>query len=294
MNEAYIVAGYRSAIGKAKKGGFRFYRPDDLGADVVKHLVASVPNLDPSRIDDLICGNAIPEAEQGMQIGRMIVLRAGLPLSIGGVTVNRYCASGLETIAMATAKIKAGMAECIIAGGVESMSLLPMTGWRTVLNYGIAETTPDYYSSMGLTAEAVAQQYNISREDQDIFSFKSHQKAIAAIEGGKFKDQIVPVTVEEVYLQNNKRKTRSFIVDTDEGPRKDTTIEGLAALKAVFAVKGSVTAGNSSQTSDGAAFVMVMSEKMVKELNIEPIARLVTSAVVGCEPRIMASRLKTR
>lgn len=287
MQEAYIVAGFRSAIGKAKKGGFRFYRPDDLAADVIKHLVASVPNLDTSRINDLICGNAIPEAEQGMQIGRMIVLRSGLPITVGGVTVNRYCASGLETIAMATAKIRAGMAECIIAGGVESMSLLPMTGWRTVLNYGIATTEPDYYSSMGLTAEAVAQQYNVSREEQDQFSLNSHHKAIAAIEAGKFKDEIVPVTVEEVYLQNNKRKTRSFVVDTDEGARKDTSMEGLAKLKAVFAAKGSVTAGNSSQTSDGASFVLVMSEKMVKELNIEPIARLVTSAVVGCEPRIM-------
>lgn len=286
--EAYIVAGYRSAIGKAKKGGFRFYRPDDLAADVVKHLVASVPNLDPTRIDDLICGNAIPEAEQGMQIGRMIVLRSGLPLNVGGVTVNRYCASGLETIAMATAKIKAGMAECIIAGGVESMSLLPMTGWRTVLNYEIAKNTWDYYSSMGLTAEAVAKQYNISREEQDTFSYNSHVKAIKAIEEGKFKDEIVPIEVEEVYLDaNNKRKTRRFTVDTDEGPRKDTTVEGLGKLKAVFAQGGSVTAGNSSQTSDGAAFVIVMSERMVKELNIEPIARVVTSAVVGCEPRIM-------
>lgn len=286
--EAYIVAGYRSAVGKAKKGGFRFYRPDDLAADVVKHLVASVPQLDPSRIDDLICGNAIPEAEQGMQIGRMVVLRAGLPLSIGGVTVNRYCASGLETIAMATAKIKAGMAECIIAGGVESMSLLPMTGWRTVLNYEIAKNTWDYYSSMGLTAEAVSKQFNVTREQQDTFAFHSHQKAIKAIEEGKFKDEIVPINIEEIYLDaNNKRKTRNYIVDTDEGPRKDTTIEGLGKLKAVFDAKGSVTAGNSSQTSDGAAFVIVMSEKMVKELNIEPIARIVTSAVVGCEPRIM-------
>lgn len=286
--EAYIVAGYRSAVGKAKKGGFRFYRPDDLAADVVKHLVASVPQLDPSRIDDLICGNAIPEAEQGMQIGRMVVLRAGLPLSIGGVTVNRYCASGLETIAMATAKIKAGMAECIIAGGVESMSLLPMTGWRTVLNYEIAKNTWDYYSSMGLTAEAVSKQFNVTREQQDTFAFHSHQKAIKAIEEGKFKDEIVPINIEEIYLDaNNKRKTRNYIVDTDEGPRKDTTIEGLGKLKAVFDAKGSVTAGNSSQTSDGAAFVIVMSEKMVKELNIEPIARIITSAVVGCEPRIM-------
>ncbi len=286
--EAYIVAGYRSAVGKAKKGGFRFYRPDDLAADVVKHLVASVPQLDPSRIDDLICGNAIPEAEQGMQIGRMVVLRAGLPLSIGGVTVNRYCASGLETIAMATAKIKAGMAECIIAGGVESMSLLPMTGWRTVLNYEIAKNTWDYYSSMGLTAEAVSKQFGISREQQDTFAFHSHQKAIKAIEEGKFKDEIVPINIEEIYLDaNNKRKTRNYTVDTDEGPRKDTTVEGLGKLKAVFNAKGSVTAGNSSQTSDGAAFVIVMSDRMVKELNIEPIARIVTSAVVGCEPRIM-------
>ena len=286
--EAYIVAGYRSAVGKAKKGGFRFYRPDDLAADVVKHLVASVPQLDPSKIDDLICGNAIPEAEQGMQIGRMVVLRAGLPLSIGGVTVNRYCASGLETIAMATAKIKAGMAECIIAGGVESMSLLPMTGWRTVLNYEIAKNTWDYYSSMGLTAEAVSKQFNVTREQQDTFAFHSHQKAIKAIEEGKFKDEIVPINIEEIYLDaNNKRKTRNYIVDTDEGPRKDTTIEGLGKLKAVFDAKGSVTAGNSSQTSDGAAFVIVMSDRMVKELNIEPIARIVTSAVVGCEPRIM-------
>ncbi|QQR98370.1 MAG: acetyl-CoA C-acyltransferase [Sphingobacteriales bacterium] len=288
MQEAYIVAGYRSAIGKAKKGGFRFYRPDDLAADVVKHLVASVPGLDQTRIDDLICGNAIPEAEQGMQIGRMIVLRAGLSQTIGGVTVNRYCASGLETIAMATAKIRSGMAECIIAGGVESMSLLPMTGWRTVLNYEIAKSNWDYYSSMGLTAEAVATQYNVTREEQDIFSFNSHQKAIKAIEEGRFKDEIVPVTIEEIFIdEKNKRKSKKYTIDTDEGPRKDTTVEGLGKLKPVFAAKGSVTAGNSSQTSDGAAFVLVMSERMVKELNIEPIARLVTSAVVGCEPRIM-------
>jgi acetyl-CoA acyltransferase len=288
MNEAYIVAGYRSAIGKSKKGGFRFYRPDDLGADVVKHLVASVPNLDPSRIEDIICGNAIPEAESGMQIARMIVLRAGLPLTVGGVTVNRYCASGLETIAMATAKIKAGMADCIIAGGVESMSLLPMTGWRTVLNYGIASTTPDYYSSMGLTAEAVAQQFKVSRLDQDTFSYESHVKAIKAIESGKFASEIVPVTVEEIYIDaNGKRKTRSNIVSVDEGARKDTTVEGLGALKPVFAARGSVTAGNSSQTSDGAAFALIMSEKMVKELNIEPLARLVSCTTVGVEPRIM-------
>lgn len=287
MQEAYIVAGYRSAIGKAKKGGFRFTRPDDLGAEVIKHLVGSVPNFDPALVDDVICGNAIPEAEQGMQIGRMLVLRAGLPLNIAGVTVNRYCASGVETIAMATAKIQSGMGECIIAGGVESMSLLPMTGWRTALNYEIAKSTADYYSSMGLTAEAVAQQFGISRQAQDEFAYNSHVKAIAAIESGKFKDEIVPITVEEVYLEKNKRKTRSFVVDTDEGPRKDTTVEGLAKLKPVFAAGGSVTAGNSSQTSDGAAFVLVMSGRLMNELGLKPIARLVTSAVVGVEPRIM-------
>ncbi len=285
--EAYIVAGYRSAIGKAKKGGFRSYRPDDLAADVIKHLVASVPNLDPARIEDIICGNAIPEAEQGMQIGRMIALRAGLPLTVAGVTVNRYCGSGVETISMATAKIKAGMADCMIAGGTESMSMLPMTGWRTVLNYEIAKNTPDYYSSMGLTAEAVANQFKISREDQDIFSYTSHQRAIKAIAEGKFKDEIVPVTVEEVVVENGKRKVKSWVVDTDEGPRKETTIEALAKLKPVFAQGGSVTAGNSSQTSDGAAFVLVMSERMVKELNITPIARLITCTTVGVEPRIM-------
>lgn len=285
--EAYIVAGYRSAVGKSKKGGFRSYRPDDLAADVIKHLVASVPGLDPARVEDIICGNAIPEAEQGMQIGRMIALRAGLPLTVAGVTVNRYCGSGVETISMATAKIRAGMADCIIAGGVESMSLLPMTGWRTVLNYEIAKTTPDYYSSMGLTAEAVARQFNINREDQDIFSYTSHQRAIKAIEEGKFKDEIVPVKVEEVVVENGKRKVKSFVVDTDEGPRKETTVEALAKLKPVFAQGGSVTAGNSSQTSDGAAFVVVMSERMVKELNLTPIARMITCTTVGVEPRIM-------
>ena len=285
--EAYIVAGYRTAVGKSGRGGFRFYRPDDLGADVVNHLLKAVPNLDPTRVEDLICGNALPEAESGMQMGRMIALKSDLPLNTAGVTVNRYCGSGVETIAMATAKIKAGMAECIIAGGSESMSLLPMTGWRTVLNYEIASTTPDYYSSMGLTAEAVANQYNISREAQDEFAFNSHMKALKAIEEGTFKDDIVPVEVEEVYVDGGKRKTRKYTVDTDEGPRKGTNIEALAKLRAVFAQGGSVTAGNSSQTSDGAAFVMVMSEKMVKELNIEPVARMITCTTVGVEPRIM-------
>src|SRR5690554_5894529 len=281
MQEAYIVAGYRTAVGKAKRGGFRFTRPDDLGAEVIKHLVKSIPNFDPSLIDDLICGNAIPEAEQGMQIGRMLVLRAGLPIKVAGVTVNRYCASGIETIGMATAKIRTGMGECIIAGGTESMSLLPMTGWRTTLNYEIAKRTADYYSSMGLTAEAVAQKFKVSREDQDEFAYNSHVKAIAAIEADKFKDEIVPVTVEEVYLEDNKRKTRSFTVDTDEGPRRGTTKEILGKLRPVFDARGSVTAGNSSQTSDGASFVMVMSERLVKELNLTPIAKVVTSAVVG-------------
>ncbi|MCB0503544.1 MAG: acetyl-CoA C-acyltransferase [Bacteroidetes bacterium] len=285
--EAYIVAGFRSAVAKSGRGGFRSYRPDDLGADVIKHLVKSLPNLDPNLIEDVICGNALPEAESGMQIGRMIALRAGLPLTTAGVTVNRYCGSGVETISMATAKIKAGMADCIIAGGSESMSLLPMTGWRTVLNYEIAKAHPDYYSSMGLTAEAVAQQFKISREAQDEFAYQSHVKALNAIDKGIFKEEIVPVEVEEVYLDGNKRKTRKYTVDTDEGPRRGTTIEALSGLRAVFAQGGSVTAGNSSQTSDGASFVMVMSERMVKDLNIEPIARMITCTTVGVEPRIM-------
>ncbi len=285
--EAYIVAGYRSAVGKAKKGGFKYYRPDDLGADVINHLLKAVPQLDPNRIEDVICGNAIPEAESGMQIGKMIALRAGLPETTTGVTVNRYCGSGVETIAMATAKIKAGMAECIIAGGAESMSLLSMTGWRVVLNHEIAKNNPDYYSSMGLTAEAVAKKYNVSREDQDEFSYNSHVKALAAIENGTFKDDIVPVDVEEIVFENGQKVTKNFTVDTDEGPRKGTTVEALAKLRPVFAQGGSVTAGNSSQTSDGASFVMVMSERMVKELNIEPIARMITCTTVGVPPKLI-------
>ncbi len=285
--EAYIVAGYRTAVTKSKRGGFRFYRPDDLGADVIRHLVKSVPNLDPNLIEDVICGNAFPEAESGMQMGKMIALRAGLPITTAGVTVNRYCGSGVETISMATAKIKAGMADCIIAGGSESMSLLPMSGWKVALNYEIAKANPGYYSSMGLTAEAVAQKYNISREAQDEFSYNSHMKALRANAEGTFKDDIVPVEVEEVYLEGNKRKTRKYTVDTDEGPRKGTTIEALSKLRAVFAQGGSVTAGNSSQTSDGASFVLVMSERMVKDLNIEPIGRMITCTTVGVEPSIM-------
>ncbi|WBA41579.1 acetyl-CoA C-acyltransferase [Hymenobacter canadensis] len=285
---AYIVAGYRTAVGKANRGGFRFTRPDDLAADVIKHLVASVPQLDPTRIDDVIVGNAVPEAEQGLQMGRLISLLA-LPMNVSGLIVNRYCGSGVETIAMAAGKIAAGMADCIVAGGTESMSLVPTVGWKTVPNYKLAQQHPDYYLGMGLTAEAVAQDYGITREDQDQFAYNSHQKAIKAIQEGKFKDQIVPVTVEETYLDQatGKKKNRSFVVDTDEGPRADTSLEALGKLRPVFAANGSVTAGNSSQTSDGAAFVIVMSERMVKELNLEPIARMVTYATEGIDPRIM-------
>jgi len=285
--EAYIVKGFRSAVGKSKRGGFRFTRPDDLAADVIKHLVNDIPALDPKRIDDLIVGNAIPEAEQGMQMGRMISLLA-LPMEVPGLIVNRYCGSGLETIAMATAKIKAGMAECIIAGGTESMSLVPMMGYKTALNWKIAEQNPEYYLSMGITAEEIAKDFGITREQADQFSVDSHTKAIAAIKDGKFKDEIVPVTVSETFVNpKGKKETREYLVDTDEGPRPGTSMEGLSKLRPAFRMGGMVTAGNSSQTSDGAAFVMVMSEKMVKELNLEPIARLVTYAAAGVDPRIM-------
>jgi len=285
--DAYIVAGYRSAVGKAKKGGFRFTRPDDLSADIIKHLVKSIQGLDPKRIDDLIVGNAVPEAEQGMQMGRMISLLS-LPTEVPGMIVNRYCGSGIEAINIASVRITAGMADCIIAGGTESMSMVPMLGWKTALNYNIASKNPDYYTSMGLTAEEVAKKYNISREKQDDFAYNSHRKALDAIQSGKFKEEIVPVHVTEVYLdENEKKQQREFVVDTDEGPRADTSLDALAKLKPVFAQGGTVTAGNSSQTSDGAAFVMVMSERMVKELNLEPIARLVSYAVAGVEPKIM-------
>jgi acetyl-CoA acyltransferase len=283
---AYIIAGRRTAIGKAKKGGFRFTRPDDLAAEVIKKLVATIPNLDPSRIDDLIVGNAVPEAEQGMQMGRIISLLS-LPIKVPGMIINRYCASGLEAIAIASTRIQAGMADCIIAGGTESMSLVPLMGWKTVLNYKLSCDHPDYYSTMGITAEQVAEQYKISREAQDLFSFKSHQNAIKAIQAGKFKEEIIPITVQETYIENDKKKTREFVVDTDEGARADTSMEALAKLKPVFAANGSVTAGNSSQTSDGASFVIVMSEKMMKELNLQPMGRLITYATVGVEPRIM-------
>lgn len=284
--DAYIVAGYRTAVGKANRGGFRFTRPDDLASSVIKHLVAQVPALDPTRVDDLIVGNAVPEAEAGMQMGRIISLLS-LPINVPGMIVNRYCGSGLEAIAIASQRIQAGMADCIIAGGTESMSLVPVMGYKTALNYGLAKNHSDYYLGMGLTAEQVAERYKVSREDQDAFALRSHQRAIAAIEGGKFKDEIVPVEVSETYVEGDKRMTRTYIVDTDEGPRGDTSPEALAKLKPVFAAGGSVTAGNSSQTSDGAAFVLVMSERMVKELNLEPVARMVSYATAGVEPSVM-------
>ena len=286
--EAYIVTGYRSAVGKSKKGGFRFFRPDDLGAQIVKNLMSDIPMLDPNRIDDVICGNATPEAEQGLNIGRMISLMGLDTVKVPGMTVNRYCSSGLETIAIAAAKIKAGMSDCIIAGGVECMSPIPFGGWKIIPNYEVAKDKPDWYWGMGLTAEEVAKVYKVSREDQDEFSYNSHMKALNALEKGFFKDDIAPITVKEVYLdKNEKRQEREFVIDTDEGPRKGTTIEALSKLRPVFSLGGSVTAGNSSQTSDGAAFVMVMSEKMVKELNIDPIARLVSYHVAALEPKVM-------
>lgn len=286
MNEAYIVAGFRTAVGKSKKGGFRFTRPDDLAVQVINKLLSTVPQLDKKRIDDLIVGNAVPEAEQGLQIARWIAVQLGL-IHVPAVTINRYCASGLEAVAMATAKIRTGMAECIIAGGAESMSLVPTVGWKTVPNYNVAKDHADYFIGMGLTAEEVAKKYDITREDSDIFSFQSHMKAIAAIKEGKFKEEIVSIAVEEVNVENNKKKTRSWVVDTDEGPRADTTVEVLAKLKPAFKQGGQVTAGNSSQTSDGAAFVIVMSETMVKELGLKPIARLISCASAGVDPRLM-------
>ena len=288
MSEAYIITGFRSAVGKAPRGQFRFTRPDDLAAAVIKHLMSAVPNLDKDLIDDVIVGNATPEAEQGLNIGRMVSLMGLDTVKVPGVTVNRYCASGLETIAIASAKIKAGMADCIIAGGVECMSPIPFGGWKIVPNYDVAKVHPDYYWGMGLTAEAVANEFKVSREDQDAFSFTSHQRAVAAISSGKFRDQIVPFTVEEIFLNaEEKKEKKSSIVDTDEGARADTSIERLAKLKPVFNARGSVTAGNSSQTSDGAAFVLVVSEKMLKQLNATPRLRFVSHAVAGVEPRIM-------
>jgi len=289
MQTAYIVKAYRTAVGKAPKGVFRFKRPDELAGETIDYLLNQVPQLDRTRIDDVIVGNAMPEAEQGLNVARLISLMGIKNEDVPGVTVNRYCASGLETIAMASAKIQTGAADCIIAGGTESMSFIPMGGYKPVPDYQLAkEGKADYYWNMGLTAEEVAKEFNVSREDQDIFAYESHQKALKALEENRFKDQIVPITVEEIYLdKDEKRASRSYIVDTDEGPRADTSKEKLAKLRPVFADGGSVTAGNASQMSDGAAFVLIMSESMVKELGLEPIARLAGYAATGVAPRIM-------
>jgi len=285
--KAYIVAGFRSAVGKAKKGGFRFTRPDDLAAKVIEHLVGSVKNFDKKIIDDLIVGNAVPEAEQGMQMGRYISLLA-LSKEVPGMIINRYCGSGLEAIHLACARIHAGTANCIVAGGTESMSMVPMMGYKSALNYTISKEHPEYYLNMGLTAEELANEYGITREMSDDFSLKSHQKAINAIEKGFFKDEIVPVEVEETYInKEGKKESKKQTINTDEGPRKNTTLEALSKLKPAFRVMGQVTAGNSSQMSDGAAFVLVVSEKIIKQLNVEPIARMVSYATAGVEPRIM-------
>jgi acetyl-CoA acyltransferase len=286
MQEAYIIAGSRTAIGKSKRGGFRFTTPVDLAYYAITDLLKKVPQLDPTRVDDLIVGNAVPEAEQGLQMARWVAIRA-LPVEVPGMTVNRYCGSGIETIGLATAKIRAGMADVIIAGGTESMSLVPTVGYKTAPNFEIANSHPEYYIGMGLTAENVAVKYGITREQADLFSYNSHQKAIAAIEAGKFKDDIAPVEVEEVYYENGKKKSRKTLVAQDEGPRADTSLEGLAKLKSAFKLGGQVTAGNSSQTSDAAAFVLVVSEKVVKELGLKPIARMVTVASAGVDPTIM-------
>jgi acetyl-CoA acyltransferase len=285
---AYIIAGYRTAVAKANRGGFRTMRPDDLAAEVIKHLMAQVPSLDPALVDDLIVGNAIPEAEQGMQMARYISLLS-LPKSVPGFIINRYCGSGLEAIALASAKVASGMADCVIAGGTESMTMLPMMGHKTVLNYGIASEHPDYYIGMGLTAEEVSKKYNVTREEQDAFSFASHQKALAAQKAGLFSDQIVPIKVSENYFdaKSGTKKTREWVVSQDEGPRADTTLEALGKLKPVFAMGGSVTAGNASQTSDGAAFVLVVSEKFVEEYNLKPIAKMLSYAAAGVEPSLM-------
>jgi len=289
MQRAYIVKAYRTAVGKAPKGVFRFKRPDELAGETIDYLLNQVPQLDRTRIDDVIVGNAMPEAEQGLNVARLVSLMGIKNEDVPGVTVNRYCASGLETIAMASAKIQTGAADCIIAGGTESMSFIPMGGYKPVPDYQLAkEGKADYYWNMGLTAEEVAKEFNVSREDQDAFAYESHQKALKALEENRFKDQIVPITVEEIYLdKNEKRASRSYVVDTDEGPRADTSKEKLAKLRPVFADGGSVTAGNASQMSDGAAFVLIMSESMVKELGLEPIARLAGYAATGVPPRIM-------
>tara|TARA_Y100000389_G_scaffold204297_1_gene256114 strand:- start:589 stop:1758 length:1170 start_codon:yes stop_codon:yes gene_type:complete len=284
--DAYIIKGYRSAVGKAKKGGFKNYRSDDLAVDIIKHLIESVPEIDPKTVDDVIVGCANPEGEQGLQIGRLISARA-LGKEVPGVTINRYCASGLESIAQAVSKIKAGFGEIFIAGGIESMSMIPMTGYKLSPSYKANLENLNYHISMGHTAEAVSDKYGITRESSDQFAFESHQKAAAAIDEGKFKDQIVPVEVDDVYVKDGKKITSSHIVDMDEGVRRDTTIEGLAKLRPVFKKGGVVTAGNASQTSDGAAFTLVVSEAVVKALSLEPIARLISCAVGGVDPLYM-------
>lgn len=289
MKTAYIVKGYRTAVGKAPKGLFRFKRPDELAAETIEYLMQQLPEFDRSRIDDVMVGNAMPEAEQGLNMGRLISLMGLKVTDVPGVTVNRYCASGIETISMAVAKIQSGMADCIIAGGAESMSYIPMGGYKPTPDYQVAAAGhEDYYWGMGLTAEAVAKQFNVSREDQDAFAFASHQKAIKAQQEGRFANQIVPITVAHTFInENGKKETKNYTVNQDEGPRADTNLEALAKLRPVFAADGSVTAGNASQMSDGAAFVMIMSEGMVKELNLQPIARMVSYAAAGVEPRIM-------
>ncbi len=289
MREAYIVKAYRTAVGKAPRGFFKFKRPDELAAETIEYLISQIPGFDKTQIDDLIVGNAMPEAEQGFNVARLISLMGLKVDDVPGVTINRFCASGLETIAVATAKIRSGMSECIIAGGVESMSYIPMTGFKPVPNYNtVSKGKEDYYWGMGLTAEEVANQYNVSREDQDKFAYESHQKAVKALEEKKFDSQIAPITVNEVYLNENlKKKERQTTFNQDQGPRKDTSIEALSKLRPVFSSSGSVTAGNSSQMSDGAAFVMIVSEDMLKKLNIEPIAKLVSYSVAGLPPKIM-------
>jgi len=289
MKTAYIVSGFRTAVGKAPKGLFRFKRPDELAAETIEYMMSQFPNFDKTRIDDVMVGNAMPEAEQGLNVARLISLMGLKIEDVPGVTVNRYCASGLETIAMATAKIQSGMADCIIAGGAESMSFIPMGGYKPTPDYGVAAAgNEDYYWGMGLTAEAVAEQFKVSREDQDAFALASHQKAIKAQAEGRFDKQIVPINVEHTFVnENGKKETKTYTVSKDEGPRADTNPEALARLKPVFAANGSVTAGNSSQMSDGAAFVLIMSEDMVKEYNLTPIARMVSYAAAGVEPRIM-------
>ena len=286
MQEAYIVKAFRTAVGKAPKGSLRFVRPDDMAARVIKHILETTPELDPARVDDVIVGCAVPEAEQNLQIGRYISLLS-LPINVPGFVINRYCGSGVEAIALAVNKIRSGWADVIIAGAAESMSLVPMTGWKVAPNPYLVDTHPDYFMNMGLTAEEVAKKYGITREEQDEFAYRSHMRAIKAIDEGVFKDQIVPLEVEQVYYEDGKKKTRKYIFDTDEGPRRDTSLEKLAQLKPVFRKDGTVTAGNSSQRSDGASFVLVVSERVVKELNLKPIARMVSYAYTGVEPRYM-------